>query len=235
MIEQIKNKVFGILILIFSLMGLIFLIVSISLLIYMNNYKTNGIRTTATIKEFSYIREDNGKYQTDYYLSYYVNDIEYFEELSARNSSYDSGDEITIYYLESNPSKYLDVLTISIVGYVFLSIGSVFLLTSIIIAIVFLKGRRIVKLKEYGISHRCIIDKIEENSFFPINSGENLKIKKIVCISSDKTTYVSKAFSDKVDNLEKGNIVNVYVDPKKEKRYYVDYKNIKKNDFIVDF
>ena len=124
--------------LIFSIIGLIFMVVGTVICLKVFDY-SDQVEATAIITDFeSYQEYHNGKTHIHYktYLTYEVEGFSYTNVVSMYSSSWNVGDEIEIYYDIDDPqnvgSKDADwaLLVIPFLGLVFFALGSITLLIS---------------------------------------------------------------------------------------------------------
>lgn len=118
-------------VLIFGLIGCIFIAVGVLLYKIDNRYKENGVETTAVIEEIGTHIGHNGRREHAVIVSYTAGDHRYEEELGFYSSSMRIGDEVTIYYLPDNPRKITKKEGGKLLSIIFSSVGAVMAIVAI--------------------------------------------------------------------------------------------------------
>ena len=226
------NKTENLIWFIFIVLGLVFIGLGIVIGFFVFNYD-HKIETTGIITEITTHRDQSG--DTDYtvYVSYQVDQKEYESPLNSYSSSFYEGQEITIYYDESNPSKIgvksLDLLFLLFPGFglIFFTIGGVGILV---------KKRKIAKekyLKSHG--EKVVARYVETviNKMYRVNGSHPYNIICSWDNPVDHKKYIFKSqnlWLDPVELIREKNIDTfpVYIDRKNIKKYVVDV------DILID-
>lgn len=143
-----KEKI--IILLIFSMLGGLFLLLGIIFTLQGKMFEQKGIETQARIVRIETERQvrttrnkknRRNKVKKVVYVSYNVNGVQYEEELGAYASGMNEGDEITIRYMKDDPSNIAYGNSKMIVG-VSMDVVGVLLIVGGIIAFVCIKPKR---------------------------------------------------------------------------------------------
>lgn len=218
---------------VFAFFAVIFFTLGILLQHLNDELARNKVETTATIVDITSNGDDH-----DVRVSYVVDNVLYHVPLNSYSSSYYIGQEITVYYDKTNPSRLVSI-TPSFVIYAFYGIGGAFVIaTGMFIYSKYRKKRLIVTLKETGnvVNANYVSTQINRN--YSVN-GRNPY--NIICEwnnSMDGKKYIFKSKNIWIDPeiiIKERNIktFRVYMNPNNLKQYYVDIDMLLDN--VVDF
>ena len=226
-----KNNVVYFLFIFFASIGLLFTVLGIVLFFTQSIDKDDRVYTTAIIERIDRYTDSDGDTSYDVFVSYYVDNKEYIEELNSYTSSYYEGKEIEVYYDKNKPSRVRTdgfefvFLIFSVVGLVFVIIG----LSGIIGSI--LKKKKVKELKQTGMIIEAIYETTLVNGNFEVNGSNPYNI---ICSWYDSIT--NQTYELKSDNLwynpeeyiSQKNITKfkVYINPSNYKEYTMDLSEI---------
>ena len=136
-------------VMIFGLIGCIFIAVGVLLYKVDSKYKKYGIETTAVIEEISSHIGHKNRREHDVIVSYYAGDQHYEEELGYYSSSMRIGDEVTIYYLPDNPRKISKKGGIMLLTIIFSSIGGLMAIVAVLVHVYLDPSKIVVSNKTF--------------------------------------------------------------------------------------
>lgn len=123
-------------------MGVSFLIAGIVVYAKGRKYQADGIKTSAYIEsidvKMTNHKDNRGKYKEEHtvYVSYEADGQNYYGELNAYTSNMHEGDRVSIYYMPDDPTDFVYVGSLNVMGIVFAIIGLVSIVVYIILVIV---------------------------------------------------------------------------------------------------
>lgn len=234
-----KDKCLGILEIVFSLIGVVMIVVAIIIGVNAVNKKKSYLPVDATITEIDSYRDSDGDVSYKVYVSYRVKGKWYDNvSLGYYSSSMDVDDVIEVFYNPENPGKITSLTGMwigagicGLMGIVFFCVGGGITIGN------FLKNKRYKELIEGGRYCMATIDSIDWNRNYTVN-GQHPYV--IYCSCHDE--YSDIIYKYKSDNiwydpspiLETRGIteLKVYIDRNDPKKYYVDISVIE--DKVVD-
>lgn len=230
------NKVENLIWIIFTVIGMIFILIGLVLGINIFNYdnKENTIGTIANIS--SYI-DYEGDRNYEVFVTYNVNGKEYESKLNYYSSGFYEGKEIEIYYDKDNPSK-IGVKSLDLLFLIFPGIGLIFFIiggTGIIIKIKRIKLEK--NLKENGEVIYANYVETTINTSYRVNGKHPYNI---ICEWNNPEDNKKYIFRSKNIWLNPETIIEeknkkkfpIYLDKKNKKKYVIDIDSLTEN--IVD-
>jgi len=221
------NKIEKVIMTVFILIGLIFIISGVLIFKASENFKKNGIETTAVITDI--VRYND---ESSVYIKYIVNDKEYNQKLNYYTSNMHIGQTLKIYYDSDNPNRIQSTGGTVVLVAVFGGIGGVFFLIGIIVLGVNVRRKKLNKrLVENGRKIYADLYEIVINGSYRVNRRHPYNI---TCKWQDKSSGILYLFKseniwfDPSSIIEEKNITKlpVYVDENDFKKYYVEIDSI---------
>jgi hypothetical protein len=216
-----------------ALIGIIFVVVGgiifgvgLAAEISHSNFEKNGEKAQAIIV-------DKDSYSQEVWIKYSAGGEIYSEKLNVYSSGMEKNERIDIHYDPENPSTFK--VDSRIFETIFLNIGGFFLLLGIVfIVIPFVKSHSKKQLKAHGERLEGRIINIVINPNVMINGSNPYRADCEVTDPSSGEIYLYRTdnITEDISDFE-GMTVNVYVDMKNKKRYFVDiYELIEKYNSI---
>jgi len=212
---------------IFLFIGILFALIG-AILIYKNNeFKKTAVGGEATIVDIYKSVDSDGDTSHTVMVEYSVDGKKYKGTLDYYTAGMGVGDNVKIFYDPNNPNDFIGdgsnigMLIFVILGSVFATIGTVFIVISI-------KKKNIQKrLKASNYVIQANIDSFDLNMNLTVNGRHPFILIASAISPYDGKTYKFKSesiWNDLTLSFEKYNIktVPVYVNPKNYKEYYVD-------------
>lgn len=224
------NKIVNKVMLIFLIVGALFAGVGLFVWNDTNNFINNALETEATIERIDERYHGDGDTDYDVYVSYFVDGKSYYEELNSYNSSMREGKNITIYYNPDDPSEIMSNDG-SIIGIIFMVIGGIAVLITLIFFINdFKKKRKGKMIMSYGHLIDANIDDVFQNPRVRVN-GVSPFVIQASTVGPDGATYVFKSgdiYDDTPNLIASNNIqkIKVYVNPSNYKEYVMDIESL---------
>lgn len=221
----------GLIGLIFSIMGIVFLLVSGGFFITNYMFMKDASKTVGVITDIEQYSGNKSKNENNAHtvtVKYTIDGHEYTEQLNEYSSDMRIGKEITLYY---HPGKEEDVRTgeVSIIlSIVFGLIGLGFGLCGLIFV---LKNKRRLKkakwLRENGKRRYAMVNECVMNKKMRVNGRHPfmLKCRYVDEFTGEEIWYCSAYTLVNLGNYI-GNQIIVYVDPSDEKSYEVDLNSL---------
>lgn len=213
---------------IYAIVGIIFLIVGITVSVHNNNFLKTAQQTNAVISQIEkeYYNDSHGdrKARHSVRVKYEIDGKQYEELLNYYSSDMREGDTIIINYSPDDPSKIITNMGSKILGFVIITLGSIFaLLGFILIMKKILSDQKRNKLIQSGECLTGIITNVEKNKYVTINKMHPYKAECEVIdpYSNEKYLYSSDNIMGNISDLI-GREVMVYVESNNKKNYYVD-------------
>lgn len=225
------NKAEYMLWIIFSLAGVVFLIVGATLIFANNSDVEDRVFVTGVITEISSYRDNDGERKQNVYVSYDVDGRRYESKLNAYSSSFKEGKEIEIYYDRNNPTKIGTNVT-DILLFVFPAMGLLLVViggTGIYKKIKKKQDNR--KLKETGERIFANYLEVSTNTSYVVNGRYPYNIICKWTNPEDQEEYIFKSeniWDDPSSIIEEKNIKTfaIYLDPTNKKKYVMDIDEI---------
>lgn len=214
------------------IMGISFLVISIGMLIYSSHFKEKALECTAVISTIETRTDSDGDTNHTVYVKYWINDIEYNEQLGLYYSGMSEGDEIPIYYNPDKPSQIMAESS-SIIWYISLVMGLIFFAAAIFVTFKRWQKKKLHRmLLENGKKIYAEICEINQNTTYAVN-GQNPYV--IICSWSDPSTGLFHFFKSEnlwfnpapIINSKKIKMLPVYIDPENQSKYLVYLDEIK--------
>lgn len=224
------NKVEKIISPIFTIFGIVFIIIGIIALIDGTNFKERAVEVTGEIADiqtyYEYVNGDR-KRRHDVYVDYTYDGIEYEDVLLGEyNAGMNMGEDITLLCDPDNPGDIRTGTGTVMFPIIFLAMGGVFLLLGILFLVFGAKKKaRKKQLLAEGRVLQAVVENIDLNTSYRVNGRHPYVIYCTYTDESNGTIYRFK--SDNIWNNPEilfpiGSSIRVYVDRNDFSRYYVD-------------
>lgn len=194
-----------------------------------NKYDKYGIETKAIIQTLD--GGENG-YPT---VKFEVEGIEYFGEISFSDSSMEIGNEVKIRYMKDNPNDFKISSTELAFNYIFFTLGTVLLVSSILLLISYYNKslKRIYTIKQNGTLVKCTLEDIKLSNITYTSRKNHDYTYCLIITCKDKNGYCYKQknyyYDVVIDNTDDkygyviGDQINVYISNKNPKKYAIDF------------
>jgi len=222
------KKADTIVLLVFSIVGIAFLVAGMVSFSFINNFKENAIEHTAIITDIHRNRGADSD-ETTVYVEYFVEGKKYEQQLDFYSSGMSVGDEVKIYYNPDNPNKIQSDSTI-IFSIMFLGMGGLFFSIAFILVLGKVKEKANKRrMLETGRVIYADISEVVLNLRYHVNDKHPYVIH---CKWYDNVTGVEYLFKsgniwgDPNQIIEQKQLTKlpVYVDLNNPKKYYMDLK-----------
>lgn len=202
----------------FTLIGVIFLGVSLFSFISFSQFRSHAVPAQGTIR---YIASEA------VLITYEANGQEMTRELGYRSSSMKAGDSVSIYYDPMQP-EHIETAASLVLSWAFLGVGGLLFLTGMGLILWEIRKQALRRrLLESGLRLNGEVAEIEINRRISSNRRHPYVVK-CRCRMPDGTTQ--SVHSDSIwhnpQELLPGSFVPVYVDEQNYKRYYVDLSRV---------
>lgn len=216
----------------FSAIGLIFLIVGMSMVLYNINFKRNALETTAVISSIERYRDSDGDTRHTVYVKYTIDGKQYEERLNYYSSGMNTGKEVPIYYNPEKPNRILAKSSYSffifffpLLGLIFAVIGFVFIFNKV------MKVKNRKYLMENGQLVYAEITGVNYNRSYRVNG---ISPYVITCKWVDSSTGLFYFFTSENIWFDPEPIINerdiktlpVYIDRDNPKKYAVSSEEL---------
>lgn len=224
---------------IFSLAGILMLIMGYVFLIRTMRFQKNAVEVTVVISAIERYTDSDGNTNHRVFVDYDFDGVHYHDvQLSEYNSSMREGKQLTMLVDPEDPlnvqgkmSRYIAVIVLMIMGIVFAAVGIVPAVRSVI------KRQDGERLMQEGRRLEGVVESFIQNYNISIN-GRHPYI--IICIWQDM--YQDVIYRFKSENLwtnpqpvfQVGDRIDIYVQGDNYKKYYVDAKS-RLNQKLVDY
>ena len=212
---------------IFSLVGLVFLIVGIGVSVSTFSKKNNFVEHSAVISGIEPYRNSDGETSHRVYVEYTVNGIKYNEPLGFYSSSMRTGKKITIYYDPGSPGNIMAGGGAEYFILMFPGMGALFFIIGISMAGA--KMAKANKRKKLMINGELINAEFVEVAINRAYSVNNRHPYTIICKWTDSTSQTTYSFKgenlwdDPLPAIQAKGVtsVPVYIERYNPKKYYV--------------
>ncbi len=151
------------------IVGGIFLLLSLFMIAFDMQFKSQAIEHTATITHIERSRDSDGDTRHTVYVRYSVNGQEYNRPLGYYSYNMSVGDPVQIYYHSENPNRITSKGAV-ILPLIFLAVGLIVLSIGIILSVSKLKKKKLRRLLlEDGRKIYAEITEITRNTFYRVN------------------------------------------------------------------
>ena len=214
---------------VFSIVGVIFIVVGIIALKSTSDFKKTAVETTAEVISVSKQTDSDGDTSYTVYVTYNVNGQIYDNHYST-STFIREGSTVKVYYDKNNPSKMRST-TSSIFGIVGTVVGTVF--AAIGFGILFGKYKSKNKKKDLLENGQRIDADFQEVIINRAYSVNNRNPFKVICQGKDLNGEICSFESENIwynpeKIIEENNITTfpVYIDMNNPKRYYLSLEEI---------
>ena len=225
-----RGKIENIVCVMFTVVGVIFLITGVFVCIDAFNYD-NKVQTTATITRIISYRGQDNEIRYNTYVKYDVDGIEYNSKVNSYSSSFYEGKEISVYYNKSNPSEVYAkgfeffVIMFPAFGIIFSAIGGIGLFVR------YNKGKSEKNLRESGEMIIANYVGVDMNMHYSVNGRHpyNIVCEWTNLEDGKKYTFKSKNLWNNPENIiMERNIktFNVYININNKKQYVIDIDDV---------
>lgn len=218
------KKTEKLLFLIFTVIGILVIIVGVFYNKSFMEFKKTAVETEATITEIYYYSDSDGETHGIVYVAFEVDGKMYQGELGYYSSGMYEGDVVEVLYNPQNPNDFKS--SSNFLGIFFIIIGLVFLVVGVIPMVIRVKKKNNnKKLLEIGEKIYADFVEVRRNYSYSVN---NRNPYLIIC-EKDGVEYKSGNLWKNPESLiEERNIKSfpVYIDPQKPKKYYLSLEEI---------
>ena len=225
-----KNKTINVLFTIFTIVGILLMVVGIVILVKFQLFAKTADEVTATITDIKEYRTENSDGETEYdhdvFVRYEYEGYTHDVKLSIYSSSMRVGKNITLLVDPDNPRKVKVKGLESWPALIPIGIGLVFALIGIIPLIVIRKNERKARLlMQNGRRLQAVIDEIKENTTISVNDSHPFVIYCSYDDGLGGNVYHFKSgniWSDPYEVCDVGSVIDVWVKQDDYSQYYVD-------------
>lgn len=211
--------------------GLVFTLVSVIIFASTIKFKSNGIKTDATITkiERNYSGDDEN---FDVYVEFFVDGEKYQGRLNAYEIGFAEGNKVPILYLKDNPGEFIYAKHNFLIATIFLIVGLALLAVTVGLSINHLITKiKIKKLKQTGKKVIATVKQVQDNSKIRF-AGSVMKL--VSCIGENGKLYEKKILCPINGGIKQGDKLIVYVSYDDADNFVIDVDSVNMGNRATD-